>query len=370
MQTNTVEDFQAIVAEVEKSNNYQRPQAFAVGSATLDSENNILECYYPAPNYMNNFGSAAIIAKVVGYSKGTASYRLSEAQLKEILGYFNCFLGDGKKHANLEVLQFLLKLSQNNSSKIAIVSFIAAAEVDEGPREVADAYLRLHLLSHRLIKPHGVNLNQIFKILPNVIWTSEGAIAVADFTNRKLESELAGRHLTVNGVDKFPRMTDYVVPFGVRIADASRIRLGAYIGEGSTIMHEGFVNFNAGCEGPNMIEGRISAGVFVKKGSDLGGGCSTMGTLSGGNNIVISIGENCLIGANAGCGIILGNHCTIEAGLYLTAGTKVLFDGQVVKASVFSNQNDILFRRNSETGQVEAFAIGNKVTLNEILHKH
>jgi 2,3,4,5-tetrahydropyridine-2-carboxylate N-succinyltransferase len=370
MTTENTKDFYTNVEEVEKNPNYQRPLAFGVGIATLDSKGNVLECFFPAPNYNSNFGSAAIVSKITGRLNSTASYQLSEQHLVEILSYFKIFENDGKKHTNLDVMNGFLKLMQNGNlkNKVIIASFIAGGENDQGPQTVADAYLRLHLLSHRLVKPHGVNLTGVFKVLPNVAWTSEGAIAIEDLPMRKMECLTAGRDLTVSSVDKFPKMTDYVVPTGVRIADASRVRLGAYLGEGTTVMQEGFINFNAGCEGPNMIEGRISAGVFVKKGSDLGGGCSTMGTLSGGGNIVISIGEDCLLGANSGCGIPLGNGCTIEAGLYLTAGTKIALGNKVVKASVLANKDNILFRRNSQTGVVEAISKNNQVSLNEELH--
>ncbi len=207
------------------------------------------------------------------------------------------------------------------------------------------------VLSHRLVKPHGLNLSGIFALLPNVAWTNQGAIDLAELPAEQLEARLRGKLLEVFSVDKFPKMTDYVVPAGVRIADTARVRLGAYVGEGTTVMHEGFVNFNAGTAGPGMIEGRVSAGVFVGKGSDLGGGCSTMGTLSGGGNIIISVGEGCLIGANAGIGIPLGDRCTVESGLYVTAGTKVaVLDDQnqlvrVVKARELAGQSDLLLRR-------------------------
>jgi 2,3,4,5-tetrahydropyridine-2-carboxylate N-succinyltransferase len=370
MAITTVQEFQALTQEIEKTAGYQRPQAFGVGVATIDSQGNLLDSYFPAPNFQANYGSAAILAKVLGYTKGTCSYRISAAHLTEILSYFTPFEGDGKTHANIDALKGLLKIAQSVAAdrKAIVAAFIAPAENDEGPQDVPDSYLRLHLLSYRLVKPHGINLTGIFKILPNVAWTTEGAIALDDLPARRLEALAAGRSLTVNGVDKFPRMVDYVIPSGVRIADSARVRLGAYLGEGTTIMHEGFVNFNAGCEGPNMVEGRISAGVFVKKGSDLGGGCSTMGTLSGGGNIIISIGEDCLLGANSGLGIPLGNRCTIEAGLYLTAGTKVSFAGNIVKASSFAGKDDMLFRRNSQTGQVEAISKANIVELNSVLH--
>lgn len=368
MTVETIADFQAIVADVEKNSSYQRPLAFAVGVATLDSLGNQLDTYFPAPNFQTNYGAAAIIAKVLNHTHGTNSYVVSQSQLADMLSYFIPFTGDGKRHANIEVLKAVQKITDNNKQIVA--SFIAPAPVDAGPQSVPDAYLRLHLLSHRLVKPHGINLNGIFKILPNVAWTSQGAISIDDLPERNIEARISGSALNVHSVDKFPRMVDYVVPSGVRIADASRVRLGAYLGEGTTIMHEGFVNFNAGCEGPNMVEGRISSGVFVRKGSDLGGGCSTMGTLSGGGNIVISIGEDCLLGANSGLGIPLGNRCTIEAGLYVTAGTKLLFAGNIIKASDLAGKDDILFRRNSQTGQVEAISRANTVELNSQLHSN
>ena len=249
-------------------------------------------------------------------------------------------------------------------------------ESDAEPASTPEAYLKLHLLSHRLVRPHGVVLSGIFPLLPNVAWTNEGAVDLNELPERQLLARLNGKVLEVNSVDKFPKMTDYVVPAGVRIADTARVRLGAYVGEGTTVMHEGFINFNAGTEGPGMIEGRISAGVFVGKGSDLGGSSSTMGTLSGGGNIVISLGENCLLGANAGTGIPLGDRCTIEAGLYITAGTKVEVldqNGKVadtVKARDLAGQSDLLFRRNSVSGAVQCQTNKTAVALNEELHKH
>src|SRR4051794_6376338 len=240
------------------------------------------------------------------------------------------------------------------------------------PADVADAYLRLHLLSHRLVRPHGVNLDGVFGVLPNVAWTSLGPVDIARIEDVRLRLRLTGRHLEVYGVDKFPRMTDYVVPSGVRIADADRVRLGAHLAEGTTVMHEGFVNYNAGTLGSSMVEGRISAGVVVGDGSDLGGSASIMGTLSGGGKEVISVGERCLLGANSGLGISLGDDCVIEAGLYVTAGTRVTMPGgEVVKARELSGASNLLFRRNSQTGAVEAMPrSGTWGGLNEILHAH
>src|SRR3954469_15370774 len=239
-------------------------------------------------------------------------------------------------------------------------------DLDAPPADVPDAYLRLHLLSHRLARPHEVNLDGIFGVLPNVACTSRGPMAV----ERVAQARAAGRRVEVRSVDKFPRMTDYVVPPGVRIADADRVRLGAHLADGTTVMHEGFVNYNAGTLGASMVEGRISAGVVVGDGSDIGGGASTMGTLSGGGKEVISIGERCLLGANSGLGIALGDDCVLEAGLYVTAGTRVTMpDGDVVKARELSGGSNLLFRRNSQTGAVEAMPrSGTWGGLNAMLH--
>jgi 2,3,4,5-tetrahydropyridine-2-carboxylate N-succinyltransferase len=244
--------------------------------------------------------------------------------------------------------------------------------LDVPPADAADAYLRLHLLSHRLVKPHGLNLEGVFGLLTNVAWTSAGPCSLVEFESirARLRSKLG--HLTVFSVDKFPRMVDYVIPEGVRIADADRVRLGAYLSPGTTVMHEGFVNFNAGTLGKSMVEGRISAGVVVGDGSDVGGGASIMGTLSGGGKEVISIGERCLLGANSGLGISLGNDCVIESGTYITAGSKItLPDGVIVKARELSGASNLIFRRNSLSGQVEVVPkIGGWDGLNSILHSN
>ena len=233
------------------------------------------------------------------------------------------------------------------------------ADLAAPPQDVADAYLRLHLLSHRLVAPHGLNLEGLFGILPNNAWTDRGPVDPAELPARRARAREEGRPLQVSSVDKFPRMTDYVVPSGVRIADADRVRLGAHLAEGTTVMHEGFVNFNAGTLGPSMVEGRISAGVVVGEGSDVGGGASVMGTLSGGGRQRVSIGRRSLVGANAGIGISLGDDCVVEAGLYVTAGTRVtvLAPGappRVVKAVELSGADGLLFRRESTTGVVQA----------------
>ena len=245
-------------------------------------------------------------------------------------------------------------------------------ELDKAPASVADAYLRLHLLSHRLVKPHGLSLEGIFSILNNVIWTSHGPCAIAGFDQVRLKLRAKYGYLAIYGVDKFPRMLDYVLPEGVRIADADRVRLGAYLSPGTTVMHEGFVNFNAGTLGASMVEGRISAGVVVGDGSDIGGGASIMGTLSGGGKEVISIGKRTLLGANSGLGISLGDDCVLEAGVYLTAGSKVLLpDGKIVKARELSGANSLLIRRNSQSGAIEALnKSGSWGGLNSVLHSN
>jgi 2,3,4,5-tetrahydropyridine-2-carboxylate N-succinyltransferase len=247
-------------------------------------------------------------------------------------------------------------------------------DLDAAPADVPDAYLRLHLLSHRLVRPHGLNLDGIFGVLSNVVWTSVGPCAVEGFERTRMRLMTQHPRVTVLGVDKFPRMVDYVVPSGVRIADADRVRLGAHLASGTTVMHEGFVNFNAGTLGTSMVEGRIVAGVVVGDGTDVGGGASILGTLSGGGTDVVSIGERCLLGANSGCGISLGDDCVIEAGLYVTAGTKVTFAdgehaGRVVKARELSGASNMLLRRSSTTGRVEVVARpGSTVELNAALH--
>ena len=248
-----------------------------------------------------------------------------------------------------------------------------SAELAEPPADSSDVYLRLHLISHRLVRPHGVNLDGVFGKLANVVWTSAGPCPVEGFEEVRLALRAEGP-LQVYGVDKFPRMTDYVLPSGVRVADADRVRLGAHLAEGTTVMHEGFVNYNAGTLGASMVEGRISAGVVVGDGSDIGGGASIMGTLSGGGKEIISIGERCLLGANAGIGISLGDDCVVEAGCYVTAGTKVIVKDidskpKVIKAADLSGADNVLYRRNSVTGAIEAVPwSGDGIALNAVLH--
>ena len=271
--------------------------------------------------------------------------------------------------------EFLSSLPEGHTDPrrgVGIVPVNISIDTSIAPRDASDAYLRLHLMSHRLALPNSVNLDGIFGLLTNVAWTSLGAVPVDVIDEVTFNMRRNGDHITVHGVDKFPRMTDYVVPSGVRIADASRVRLGAHLSAGTTVMHEGFCNFNAGTLGASMVEGRISAGVIVDDGSDIGGGASIMGTLSGGGKEVIRVGKRCLLGANSGLGISLGDDCIIEAGLYVTGGTLVkLPDESVVKARELSGANNLLFRRNSQTGAVEASQrTGSWGGLNSALHKN
>ena len=281
-------------------------------------------------------------------------------------------IGLGSKPANKQGETLSLQQDSDLIRKVKKLPVDISIELSVAPKDVADVYLRLHLLSHRLVKPHSINLDNIFTLLPNVVWTSVGACEINSFDQVRLALQNKYGNLTVYSVDKFPRMIDYVIPEGVRIADGDRVRLGAYLSAGTTVMHEGFVNFNAGTLGKSTVEGRISSGVVVGDGSDIGGGASIMGTLSGGGKEVISIGERTLLGANSGAGISLGNDCVIEAGVYITAGSKILLpDGKIVKAKELSGANNLLFRRNSQSGALEVVPkSGSWSGLNSVLHSN
>jgi 2,3,4,5-tetrahydropyridine-2-carboxylate N-succinyltransferase len=264
-------------------------------------------------------------------------------------------LGLGEMQASTKGAQIDSAQHHDDVRDVEVIAVHTSIDLDAAPTSPADLYLRLHLLSNRICRPRTINLDDAFGILNNVAWTSHGPVAVEHVDEVRWRVRSAGSVLAVHGLDKFPRMTDYVVPSGVRIADADRVRLGAYLAPGTTVMHEGFVNFNAGTLGRSMVEGRISAGVVVGDGSDIGGGASIMGTLSGGGKDQITIGERCLLGAEAGIGISLGDECVVEAGLYVTAGTLVKMpDGEVVKARQLSGASGLLYRRNSQSGAVEA----------------
>ena len=293
----------------------------------------------------------------------------TQNQAGEILECWFHTLGIGSKTG---VDKFPELLTTDEIRKVKRVNLSLEIDLTKPAKDVADVYLRLQLLSHRIVKPHGLNLDGIFGILPNLVWSSVGPCEVSTFN--EVQPLLRAKHqsLVIYGVDKFPRMIDYVVPEGVRIADGDRVRLGAYLSSGTTVMHEGFINFNAGTLGKSMVEGRISAGVVVGDGSDIGGGASIMGTLSGGGKEVISIGQRTLLGANSGIGISLGDDCVVEAGIYITAGSKItLPDGKIVKALELSGANNLLFRRNSQSGSLEALPkTGNWSGLNSALHKN
>lgn len=336
--------------------------AFGIGIGTQNSQGDWLEVYYQQP-VLNPAPELIQCARdILGYQGGNQALAVSLDDLNALEEAL--FSADHKDQAKLAEIA-------SKSTRPVVVTVL---ESDDTSASTPEVYLKLHLISHRLVKPHGLKLDGIFGLLPNLAWTNEGAIDLSELPQRQLQARIEGRCLEVKSVDKFPQMTDYVVPAGVRIADTARVRLGAYVGEGTTVMHEGFINFNAGTEGTSMVEGRISAGVMIGKGSDLGGGCSTMGTLSGGGNIIISVGENCLIGANAGIGIPLGDRCTVEAGLYITSGSKVaLLDDNnqlvdTVKARDLAGKPDLLFRRNSQTGAVECKTNKSAIELNEELH--
>lgn len=333
-------------------------QIYALGIACVNQKREVLDVFFPIIGK-----DLKGVEKVCNLYQKTGNFEIEVTQkdLPKLQDIFS---------SHSLVLRNLPKLSQNK--KLLLVCLTQDKELST----IAEGYLKLHLLSQRIYKPNHLNLENLFSVLMNVAWTNQGAVDVTEIEQRQFYSRLNNEPLLIKNLDKMPAMCDYVIPSRVRIGDASRVRLGAYLGEGTTIMHEGFVNFNAGCEGPNMIEGRISAGVFVQKGTDLGGGCSIMGTLSGGGKEVISIGQDCLVGANAGLGISLGDKCIVEAGLYLTAGTKVkILDNQQkpiaqAKAAELSKKSELLFRRNSTNGAVECLTNKNTIQLNKMLHKN
>ena len=333
--------------------------SFAIGAGTKNSRGEWLEVFYPMPILNPNSDLASLVTGV--FTDNTDI----EPSIQQLSALQSALQQNGYADLASTIEQL-----QKSERPLAV----CVLQQDGAPSSVPQAYLKLHLLSHRLVKPHGTDLSGVFGVLKNIAWTNEGAIDIDDLPARTLKARLEGRALSVDCVDKFPKMVDYVVPSGVRIADTSRVRLGAYVGKGTTVMHEGFINFNAGTEGPNMIEGRVSAGVFCGAGTDIGGGASIMGTLSGGGNMVISMGEKCLLGANSGLGIPLGDRCTVEAGLYITAGTVVTLvndqkqDAGKIKARELAGNNDLLFRRNSVTGRVECLTNKSVVELNTELH--
>ena len=369
----TIESFNAHVASVEGTEGYARPLAYAVGVAVVAPSGKVLDTAFPVVNLSENYGAAAVLASVVGHSNGTSTYEADLAALDAALAQFKAFDGDGRSHPNIEATQAardLLALpTPLGGTRMAVVVFIGA--LTDPPMSVSDVYLRLHLLSHRKVQPNGISLEGIFGHLNNVVWTNLGPFDPEGFDLVRAKLRSAGHEVRVHGIDKFPAMADYVVPSGVRIADATRVRLGAHLAEGTTVMHEGYCNFNGGTLGVSMVEGRISQGVVVDDHSDIGGGASILGTLSGGGKEVVRVGKNCLLGANAGIGISLGDNCIVEAGCYITAGSLVkLPDGEVVKAKYLSGADNMLFRRHGQTGALEALPSGSAkwTGLNDVLH--
>ncbi len=338
--------------------------ALAFGSATKNRDGKIIEAFFPHPQLNPNEGIIAALTEILEYQQGNQTIEVSAEQANTLARAF-------AQHGDEAQAQFAQQAAESEQPLVLVV-----LATDEKPKSVAEGFLKLQLISHRLVKPHGTVLDGIFGLLHNIAWTNEGPIDLPELADRQIAARLAGRTLSVDCVDKFPKMVDYVVPAGVRIADTSRVRLGAHVGEGTTVMHEGFINFNAGTSGVSMVEGRISAGVVVGNGSDIGGGASIMGTLSGGGTVVVSIGENSLLGANAGLGFPLGDRCTVESGLYVTAGSKVsMLDAkgqqvEVVKARELAGKSDLLFRRNSVTGQIECLTNKSAVELNSELHSN
>lgn len=339
--------------------------AFGLGVGHQNSDDQWLDVYYPKALCRPDPALVEIVRDTFNWTGENTTTSITADDLDDFLEALEDS-DDGDAEGLLKALTPLA-----GSEEPLVVCILAT---DEKPASVPEVYLKLSLISMRKIQPHGTNLEGMFSVLPNVAWTSQGPIDIKELAHAQTRARAHGEVLTVHSVDKFPRMADFVVPHGVRIGDASRVRLGAHLGEGTTVMHEGFVNFNAGTLGVSMVEGRISAGVVVGDGSDLGGGCSTMGTLSGGGNIIISVGEQCLLGANAGLGIPLGDRCTVESGLYLTSGAKVRVldnEGQpvaTIKARDLAGQSDLLFRRNSVTGEIECLANKSAIALNAELH--
>ncbi|MCW8194297.1 2,3,4,5-tetrahydropyridine-2,6-dicarboxylate N-succinyltransferase [Proteobacteria bacterium 005FR1] len=337
--------------------------SFGLGIGTTNSNGEWLEVYYPQPLLEPGEDISNAVCQALNHSEGNQAITLDKDKLTA--------LADALESVHAELAALARRFQESKRPTVATL-----LATDAAPSSVPEGYLKLHMLSHRLVKPHGTNLTGLFGVLPNVAWTNQGAIDIKELPERQLQARLNDEVLEVACVDKFPKMSNYVVPGGVRVAHTARVRLGAHLGEGTTVMHEGFVNFNAGTEGPGMIEGRISAGVMIGAGSDLGGSSSTMGTLSGGGKLINGVGKECLIGANAGIGIPLGDRCIVEAGLYVTAGTKVAMldsDGKVaayVKARELAGKSDLLFWRNSQTGAVECKTNLASFELNEELHKN
>ena len=382
----TIEEFKKNVTQIEENTQYKRPLALALG-IRRQHRDITLDVHFPHINFNNNFGSMAIISKAVNFPQTNGFFKVDKTTLKKIWEEFAPFHNELDKHTNVEIISQLKEISNESSNSYSQTDVIAyfLFDKDKSVESAEEAYFKLNCLSQRCVTPHSLSLEGAFGKLTNIAWTNQGPILPKDLTSLKTQFLLKGKELSVTHVDKFPYLTNYFIPSGVRIASSSQVRLGAYLGEGTTVMPAGYVNFNAGTEGNAMVEGRVSAGVFIKKDSDIGGGASIMGTLSGGNKHIIQIGEKCLIGANAGTGISLGDKCTIAAGLYIYGGMKVsLYDQKeqpvdlddnfvkegdnIVKAYHLSGKNNMLFIQDSQSGKVICKPNKKVIELNSQLH--
>lgn len=376
----TVDEFKALVNEVRsREGGYSLPQAYGIGIArySLVDPNKVLDVsFLVVSGPGENEGTATLLAEATRNFSGSGVNELPHLVIRDVLDWLNPFKDDGGEHPNIDALELLAEQGivspQPVGKSVSIKRKAIVVWIDDlqsPPVSVEDAYLRLHLLSELVVRPNTINVTGIFAALPKVVWTNHGPFDPNGFKKFKTRLQLEGLEIQVNSVDVFPPMLNYVIPDGVRIADGRRVRLGAHLSPGTVVMHEGFCNYNAGTLGKSMVEGRISQGVTIGAGSDLGGGSSTMGTLSGGGNVVITLGESCLIGANGGTGICLGDHCKVEAGLYVTAGAPVhLPNGNIVKARELSGKSGLVFRR-GQNGFIEVVpADQNQVALNPILH--
>ena len=388
MSIQTVEDFKAFVAECDGREGYTKPKAFGLG-IRRSRKGTTLDVLFPLINFEANYGSATIVAAAAGLTGSeNAVVPFSKDALTEVYNKFAPFHADAENHGNVALLESLVEAyeSTNSYTDVDVVAYFAY-DLDSAVTSAEEAYFKLQTLSQRHVQPHGLCLDGAFGALANVAWTNFGPILPADLPAQRIKHQFSNTPLVVSHIDKFPYLVDYHTPSGCRITSNSQVRLGAHLGEGTTVMPAGYINFNAGTAGNAMVEGRIPAGVFVGEGSDVGGGASIMGTLSGGNNHVISVGEKCLLGANAGTGISLGDGCTIAAGLYIYGGMKVSLynekkeainiDGtvvaageNVVKASEISGRSNMLFLQDSVTGEVSCRPNGKAIELNAALHSN
>lgn len=382
----SIDDFKAYVASVEERSDYFKPLAFGLG-IRKQRDDRTLEVFYPHINFQSSFGTAAVMQDVSGFTGNENGYKLlSNDQLTTALSKFEAFFEDGQNHPNIDVLKHLVAgiSGQDTYHKTDLIVYFLF-DKDQAVEDAVEGYFKIQCLSQLHVKPHGINCSGIFGKMNNVAWTNKGPILPVDLAAQRLKWTLQGEELVVSHVDKFPYMINFHVPEGVRVVSGSKVRLGAHLSPGTTVMPAGFVNFNAGTLGTAMVEGRISAGVVVDEHSDIGGGASIMGTLSGGNKNVISIGKKCLLGANAGTGISLGDGCTVAAGVYITAASKVsLYNAQkqpvnikneivnegenIVKGLDLNGKEYMLYYNDSNTGKLTGRPNSKVIALNESLH--